>query len=69
MTKLPVVDGTDNADIYGEAETPEEAVAIAEPYFADEISHATKVVDVELREGGRLSEAFLVLTIYGAGKA
>lgn len=66
----PVIDGDQGAaEIYGTAETAEQAIAICEQCFADEIARAEMVEDITMPDGKFLPKAWLVLTIYGAGLA
>ena len=60
---LPVIDGEQSCggDIYGYAQTAEEARKIADEYFVDDIAR------VELDEWRPGEPAWLVLTVYGAG--
>lgn len=60
---LPVIDGEQECggDIYGYAATEADALALAEPFFVDDIAR------VELAEWRPGEPAWLVLTVYGAG--
>lgn len=62
MTKYPVVDGDQGADIYGEASSPEEAFAIAESCFADAIDHVELYGPIHLANGEVLPLAYVAFT-------
>lgn len=63
--KLAVVDGDENADIYGSAATPEEALALARECFVDEVVRVERYGPIQLRSGGELTEAFVAITSGG----
>ena len=60
--KYPVVDGDTNADIYGTAETAEDAMAIAADVFADPLDHAELYGPIVLQDGTVLEKGWVVLT-------
>ena len=59
---LAVVDGDQNADIYGWACDPATARTIAEGSFVDEIDRVECYGPISLREGGTLDKAFVIFT-------
>lgn len=67
MTALYIVDGdAGSVDECGMAETAEQAREIAEGCFADEIHHVERGSNITLSDGRVLSEAWVVVTVYGA---
>jgi hypothetical protein len=61
-SRLPVVDGDEGADVYGYANSAEEARAIAEGCFADPIAKVERYGPVHLSDGRTLPEAFVAFT-------
>lgn len=59
---LPVVDGDENADTYGYAKTAEEAIAVANKYFADPVVAAECYGPIVLANGRLLDKAWVALT-------
>lgn len=62
MQKLAVVDGDRNADIYGYASSPEEAMQIAQSKFVDRIVKIDRYGPIMLVSGDELREAYVALT-------
>lgn len=69
MKAIPVVDGDTNADVYGHATTERGAIRVARRYFADPVHSAYRSGPIQMREGGTIPDAWVALTIYGAGLA
>lgn len=61
--KLPVVDGTDNADEYGFANSEHEAETIARASFMDELASVEIDGPVRMRDGRVLPVAYVALTV------
>jgi hypothetical protein len=61
-SRLPVVDGDEGADVYGYANSAEEARAIAEGCFADPIAKVERYGPIHLSDGRTLPEAFVAFT-------
>jgi hypothetical protein len=59
---LLVVDGDENADIYGYAETARQARVIADACFVDKIERVECYGPISLRDGRTLAQAFVVIT-------
>lgn len=56
-----VVDGDTGADVYGEASSAEEAMAVASDSFVDGVASAYLGGSIALRDGRRLEKAWIVL--------
>jgi len=60
MTRYPVCDGDEGADIYGAATTAKGACRVAARYYADDIDHAELYGPIALRDGRTLPLAWVV---------
>jgi|tagenome__1003787_1003787.scaffolds.fasta_scaffold18116615_2 hypothetical protein len=60
--KFKVVDGDQNADVYGEATNPNEAMTIAASCFVDAVDRVELYGPIHLSNGETLERAFVVFT-------
>lgn len=61
--RYAVVDGDQNADVYGYAKTWNHALDIARASFADQVSHVELYGPIQLRDGRTLPKAFVAFTV------